>query len=368
MLSFALLLLPLLGQLAAALAPEQMSRRATVCNGHPELCDRSYGSVVFVGTHDSYAIADNDVAANQDQTVTQQLNDGIRLLQSQAHNENGVIKLCHTSCFLFDGGTLQAYLGTVKTWLDANPNEVLSLLIVNIDNLPPSEFDAVFKAVGLDAVSFVPSSSPLPASSWPTLGSMIDSNKRLVTFLSNQADPSVPYLIDEFTNVWETAFNVIDVNAFDCSVNRTKGDTSTQMFLINHFLDKLFLGNPVPDKDNLDRTNSASGFGSVGAHVDSCRSAHGRTPNFILVDYYEHGNGGVFQAAASINGVSYNPAVPIAKPPSTGSGTSSNGTSTSSGPTVSVTSRPLNNTGAASSVAPASGFAFVSVVLLLASF
>ena len=30
--------------------------------------------------------------------VTQQLNDGIRMLQMQVHNNNGVIQLCHTSC------------------------------------------------------------------------------------------------------------------------------------------------------------------------------------------------------------------------------------------------------------------------------
>ena len=30
--------------------------------------------------------------------VTQQLNDGVRMLQSQAHNKSGVIELCHTSC------------------------------------------------------------------------------------------------------------------------------------------------------------------------------------------------------------------------------------------------------------------------------
>lgn len=30
--------------------------------------------------------------------VTQQLNDGIRMLQMQAHNANGTIRLCHSSC------------------------------------------------------------------------------------------------------------------------------------------------------------------------------------------------------------------------------------------------------------------------------
>jgi hypothetical protein len=73
---------------------------------------------------------------------------------------------------------------------------VLSLLIVNFNNLPVAQYDSIFKAVGLDVVSFVPSSTPLPAASWPTLGSMIDSNKRLVTFMDNGADGSVPYIID----------------------------------------------------------------------------------------------------------------------------------------------------------------------------
>ncbi|KAF8640702.1 hypothetical protein AX17_000358 [Amanita inopinata Kibby_2008] len=302
---------------------QTISRRATVCNGHAELCNRSYGNVSFVGAHDSYAIGQlNQLAVNQDQTITQQLNDGIRMLQMQAHTQNGQIFLCHTSCGLQNGGSLQDYLKTVKTWLDTNPNEVLSLLIVNIENLQASQYDAVFKAVGLDAISFVPQTSPLPASGWPTLGSMIDSGKRLVTFLDNGADPSsVPYLIDEFTNIWETAFDVLDPS-FDCNVNRTKGDTSTQMYLINHFLDKLLFGQPVPDVDQANVTNSATGPGSLGAQVSTCVAQYGRAPNFMLVDFYEFGAGSVFQVAASINGVAYNPTTAVATP-STGSPTAS---------------------------------------------
>lgn len=33
-----------------------LERRATVCNGHAELCEKSFGAVTFVGAHDSYAI------------------------------------------------------------------------------------------------------------------------------------------------------------------------------------------------------------------------------------------------------------------------------------------------------------------------
>lgn len=90
--------------------------------------------------------------------------------------------------------------------------------------------------------------------------------------------------VSEFTNIWETAFNVIDPN-FDCNVNRTKAaDTSTQMFLINHFLDKILVGVPVPATDKLNVTNAVSGFGSLGVQVDTCVQSQGRPPNFMLVD------------------------------------------------------------------------------------
>lgn len=41
--------------LAPAILP-----RATICNGHAELCNRSFGNVTFVGAHNSYAIGVNN--------------------------------------------------------------------------------------------------------------------------------------------------------------------------------------------------------------------------------------------------------------------------------------------------------------------
>ncbi|KAJ7651721.1 PLC-like phosphodiesterase [Mycena polygramma] len=239
---------------SAAVGRAALVQRATTCNGHPELCDRSYGNVSFVGAHDSYAVGTNGLAFNQDYDVTQQLTDGVRLLQMQAHNNSGVIQLCHTSCILQNGGTLADYLTKVKTWMAANTN-------------------------------------------------------------------------DEFTNVWETPFDV--TTSFDCSVNRTKGDSSSQMYLINHFLDTVVLGNPVPDVAAANVTNGVTGNNSLGDQVNTCVSSTGRAPNYLLVDFYEYGGGSVFQVAASINGVTYSPTSPIATPlPTTSSSTSSSGTTT----------------------------------------
>ncbi|KAH8119888.1 PLC-like phosphodiesterase [Phellopilus nigrolimitatus] len=303
-----------------------LNGRATTCNGNSQLCDKSYGNVTFVGAHDSYAVGTNNLAANQDYDVTQQLKDGIRLLQMQAHLSNNVIHLCHTSCLLYDGGTLQDYLAKVKTWMDANTNDVVTLLIVNSDGAQPSAFDSVFQAAGLTSLSYSPPSATLANTAWPKLGDMIDNGTRLVTFLDTGADfSSVPYIIDEFTNVWETAFDVTDPS-FNCEVNRTKGDTSTEMYAINHFLDQninVIASTISPDKAALNTTNAVSGTGSLGLQASQCGAQYGRSPNFMLVDFYEYGGGSVFQVAATLNGVTYAPTSAIATPVPDSSGSSS---------------------------------------------
>jgi hypothetical protein len=74
---------------------------------------------------------------------------------------------------------------------------VVTLLIVNSDGLSPTQYDTVFKAVGLDTLSYTPPSAVTVNTGWPTLGSMIDSGKRLVTFMDEKADfTSVAYIID----------------------------------------------------------------------------------------------------------------------------------------------------------------------------
>ncbi|KAF9649694.1 hypothetical protein BDM02DRAFT_1761780 [Thelephora ganbajun] len=321
---------------------------ATVCNGHTELCDRSYGNITYVGAHNSYAVGVNNLAANQDYDLKQQLNDGVRLLQMQAHENSGDIYLCHTAWIIQWGNSAQLpqdrYETTydfhltynlryaVQTWMDAHPEDVVTLLIVNSDNLAATQFASVYVAAGVDSMSYSPKSASLSASSWPTLGSLIDAGTRLVTFLSTTASfDTVPYLIDEFSNVWETPFNTVDNTTFQCKRDRGTGDTSSSMYLINHFLDTLVLGNPIPDVVNANLTNAANGTGSLGEEVAVCGGLYNRYPNFLLVDYYEYGGGSVFQVAATANRVTYTGTVPTPKPTSGSGGPQTSSVDTGSG-------------------------------------
>ena len=91
-------------------------------------------------------------------------------------------------------------MGQVKSWVDANPTEVVTLLIVNSDGSPPSKFAQAFESTGLVSKMYQPSSGTISRNSWPTLGSMVDSGRTVVGFLSTEADfQSVNYLLDEFS-------------------------------------------------------------------------------------------------------------------------------------------------------------------------
>jgi hypothetical protein len=161
------------------------------CNEQLSFCDRKYSNVTFIGTHDS-AFVGSLPTQNQDKSVTDQLNAGIRFLQAQTHNFLNTPFMCHTSCFEENAGTVQAYLTQVKNWLDNNPNEVVTMLWTNPDMMAMSKFDTVFKNVGATKYVFKPSSSPnpLPMDSWPTLGDMIASGQRLVVFIGKRVPRS----------------------------------------------------------------------------------------------------------------------------------------------------------------------------------
>lgn len=162
--------------------------RAPVCNDHEELCARKYSDVTFVGAHDSPFVGDL-LTQNQNIDVTDQLDLGIRYLQGQTHRsllDPDILELCHTSCIEEDAGSLSNYLKTVVSWLSAHPQQVITLLLTNGDNVDVSLFDKAFKdAEALDFV-YTPTNgaaTALKLDSWPTLGNMIDSGKRLVVFL-----------------------------------------------------------------------------------------------------------------------------------------------------------------------------------------
>ncbi|KAG8990517.1 hypothetical protein FRB94_005194 [Tulasnella sp. JGI-2019a] len=128
-------------------------------------------------------------------------------------------------------------------------------------------------------------------------------------------------------------------SGFNCTVDRHSGDTTDQMYLINHYLytpSTLVGGNtPVPNNDAVPHINAVSSVGSLSEEAGTTfPTLHSRAPTFPLVDLYDWGSGSVFQVAASLNGVQYvakSIAAQNGTNASSSSGSSSTSTSTKNG-------------------------------------
>lgn len=279
----------------------------TACNGDASLCSKTYNSLTYLMTHNSYGFQQN-AAANQHYPITTQLDDGVRglKLSAVAGNQTGVIELCHTSCSLLDSGTAADTLKTIGSWLDSNPNEVVTIMWNNLGNFPVSAFETAYQGGG-SVMNYV-YTQPVGSLTWPTLQSMISSGKRLINFIDTGADQTTaPWLMSEFDYVFETPYDNQNLTAFTCTIDRPSNPTSpdSMMYVMNHFLyGVLNIGSTaieVPQPDNANVTNGQS----LSDQANQCKSTFGRQPNFLEVDFYDQGQ--CFQTLAALNGVTYTP-------------------------------------------------------------
>lgn len=110
---------------------------------------------------------------------------------------------------------------------------------------------------------------------------MILTNKRVVMFMDYNANQSsVPYILDEFTHIWETPFSPTNVS-FPCTQQRPPGLPESEardnyMYLANHNLNtavdlSALIGSPgpegqtvilIPNTAEINNTNGA--FNQLG--------------------------------------------------------------------------------------------------------
>ena len=88
-------------------------------------------------------MAPNNAAANQVLPVTDQLNNGIRILQGQTQSVNGVLDYCDTSCDLLNVGAAESYFAIVIQWIGSHPYDVIAILIGNDDTVNVNAYVAL---------------------------------------------------------------------------------------------------------------------------------------------------------------------------------------------------------------------------------
>ncbi|KAF2853994.1 hypothetical protein T440DRAFT_389084 [Plenodomus tracheiphilus IPT5] len=301
---------------ASALLPFYTTASAqNACNNSPSLCNKAYNNITHLGAHDSPFLRDSSTSfstsGNHYYNTTVQLESGVRLLSAQVHKANDTSgantwHLCHSSCSLLDAGSLESWLSEIKTWMDANTNDVVTILLVNSDDASASDLGSQFSSSGIDTYAYTPPSTSTIPTAWPTLDTLIGNNTRLMTFVASLSEPSsqYPYLMDEFTFMFENDFENINPSNYSCNPNRptSLGSASAaldsgRMFLMNHFLyENQLFGIQSPNATYANVTNAQTGFGSLGESVNTCTGVYGKPPSFVLVDFFNVG-----PAMASVN-------------------------------------------------------------------
>lgn len=257
------------------------------CNGSSTLCGKRYDQVAYVTTHNAFnAEEDGFNLPNHTYGITRQLNDGVRGLMIDVYDENGVATVYHSVSIL--GTTpLESNLTEIKDFLDANPNEVVTIIFECY-----ADFVLVEEAfINTDLLPYVheqESDDP-----WPTLQEMIDADKRLVV-LSDRDD--APAGEDWYHYVWEyaveTPFSNNSNSDFTCEFNR--GNPDNGLFILNHFATDPNLGIGRTDLSEL-----ANEFDFFYNRADECWNTLGKFPNFLTIDFHELGD--VFEVADSVN-------------------------------------------------------------------
>ncbi|RPB20516.1 hypothetical protein L211DRAFT_515483 [Terfezia boudieri ATCC MYA-4762] len=274
-----------------------------------------YSEQAFIGTHHSAMLRTHSngfsLSGNQFHNITVQLDAGVRLLQGQTFSIGNDIRICHSSCALLDGGSIQDILTEVSTFLKRFQGEIITFMWTNPGgNVPLSMIDRAYKRAGLDSISYVPPHTEMNLTDWPTMEELVLANRRVVTFIDtviNQTE--VPYILPTWSFVRETPAFVTDDHNFACGTGSDQSPPGQKLAMVNHVLyqDRVRSGQRFPNVQKAELTNAATGkSGALLNHLDTCYSSWNRRPNFVMVDFFDRGN--VFLAQDVVNGLVPHPA------------------------------------------------------------
>ncbi|EOY03774.1 hypothetical protein QQP08_014709 [Theobroma cacao] len=265
-----------------------------------------FNKYAFLTTHNAYAIdgyplhtpVPRVTFTNQEDSITNQLNNGARGLMLDTYDFDGDVWMCHSfggNCHDYTAfGPAIDYLKEIEAFLSANPEEIVTLILE--DYVGPNGLTKVFTDAGLMKYWFPVSSMPKNGEDWPLVSDMVANNQRLLVFTSIQSKEASEGIAYQWNYMVENQYGNGGMQAGSCP-NRGESsaldDTSKSLVLVNYF-------HSIPSDSATCKDNS----GDLINMLHTCYGAAGnRWANFVAVDYYKRSEGGgSFQAVDTLNG------------------------------------------------------------------
>ncbi|XVF59392.1 hypothetical protein PTKIN_Ptkin07bG0272200 [Pterospermum kingtungense] len=258
-------------------------------------------------THNSFSIVDAPSFTgaqrmtfyNQEDSVTNQLRNGVRGLMLDMYDFEGDIWLCHSfqgQCFNFTA--FQPAINTlreVEAFLSQNPSEIVTIIIEDYVHTPKG-LTKLFTNAGLDKYSFPVSKMPKKGEDWPIVNEMVQANHRLLVFTSvasKEAEEGIAY---QWKYILENGAGDPGIKPGSCpnrKESRPLNSKGASLFLMNYFP-------TYPVEADACKEHSAPLADMIG----TCYKAAGNMmPNFLAVNFYMRSDGGgVFFDLDSMNG------------------------------------------------------------------
>jgi hypothetical protein len=300
---------------------------ARTCMGSEALCDRRLDQITLAGAHNAMSSPAYKgwLFAEQIESIGGQLNKGVRVLLIDAHygrqstvkvpgsNVNLTVTdiaaefavpdaevpdaalkakaealaadaskvgssprgvyLCHNYCEL-GAVTMTDEMSAVRRFLQTNPDQIV--MIVVQDAVSSKDVAKVVTDAGLlDHVATLTPGQPLP-----TLGELVDTDKRLVMFAERGDGDAPDWYPRAYEWFEETPYKFDQISEFNCDPNR--GTEGNPLFLMNHWV-----GRSPPDPKLAKKANATA---VLGVRVRECVSKRGRVPNVIAADFATTGD------------------------------------------------------------------------------
>ncbi|KAH8973179.1 hypothetical protein BDL97_01G032000 [Sphagnum fallax] len=280
--------------------------QTTPVSSFPKSTHLPFNEYAWLTTHNSFAIEGEPSATgsilktnmNQEDSVTDQLNNGVRGFMLDFYDFLDDVWLCHS-----EGGICYNHtafqpasqtLKEIELFLVANPTEIIIIFIEDYVQVP-NGVSEVFTNAGLKQFWFPVSKMPKTGGDWPTVDEMIQTNQRLLVFTSVESKEESEGIAYEWNYMVENMWGDGGMQPGSCpnrGESRPMNDANKSLVLQNYFRDD--------PNENLSCVDNSANLENM---LDVCYKASGnRWTNFLAVDFYKRSSGGgAFKAVDLLN-------------------------------------------------------------------